>query len=506
MDIPKHYSLHSESDSHFTIHDGRDGKTFQVAKKAIHPAHQIKIMKLKKMSEGGDVEDTGEDGAEEGVVPQSLAENSPVEESPQPGAVDLSVPTSMTPDPSSSEQGEAQPEGQPGGNPESPQMTNPNQMAGVNYPSSSELNSDISAGVQGVEKEASAQQIQNSAMAKQYQKNMDEQQKYNQMQSDKLNQYQSQYDDMVNKVSSEKIDPEKFWHDKSTPGKISAVIGLMLGGIGAGLTHGPNQAMQMLQKRMETDIEAQKENLGTKKSLLSENLRAQGNLVSATNATRMQMAAMAQGQLLKVAAQTNNPIIAARAQQHAAAIMQGTMPARMQLANNEIQMHIRGDVLRRLSGQGQAGNQDVDMQDLARAGMVDHATAEKEGAAISKRQQAEAYVMDQVKNLDKEQTVLNLANPSSYTRRDQFRAGVIQAIQSASASKRLNPEMLAIEAEPFLTKTFDTDKSRETGLNGLIGLIRSHADPTPMASHYGVSGAISKGNMTRKSFELGKVK
>lgn len=507
MEFPKHYSLHSENDKHFVIHDGRDGSKFNIAKKDIHPAHQIKIMKMKKMYSGGESGDGGEDGPEEGVVPASLSTEAP-EQAPQEG-VDLSVPTSVTPS-------QEPADNMPDANPDNPQMQaapQPNQQQGPSYPTSDQLNSAIGANVAGVQQEASAQEKQNTAMAAQYQKNLEEQQRYGDMQNAKLAEYQSKYDDMAGQVAAGKIDPEHYMHSKGTGGKIGTAISLILGGIGAGLTHGPNQALQLLQKHIDNDIEAQKENLGNKRSLLSENLRAQGNLVSATNATRLQMSAMAQGQLMKVAAQTNNPIIAARAQQHAAGIIQSTIPARMQLANNEIQMHIRGDVLNRLRGQGQQGVPDVDMQDLARAGLVDKATAEKEGAAISKRQQAEAYLMDNVKKLDQEQTVWgkgnivpNIANPGSYARRDQLRAGVIQAIQSASPSKRLNPEMLAIEAEPFLTKTLDSDKTREEGLNGLIGLIRSHADPTPIAAHYRLKGAINQGNTTRKSFDLGPVK
>lgn len=516
MDIPKHYSLHSENDSHFTIHDERDGSKFQVAKKSIHPAHQVKIMKLKKMADGGDVDDTGEDGVDEGVVPQSLSPNAPQpDQTPSTGIqpmanVDLTGSPSTTQPTSTTNATTTATTPQPT-NASATQLAQENGVGA--YPTSGELKSAVNTEIGGLKNEVSAQQKQNDVMAAQYQKNLDEQKKYNDVQADKLNTYQKQYDDMTKNVMSEKLDPNKFWHDKSTAGKISAGIGILLGGIGAGAAHGPNQALQFLQKHIENDIEAQKENLGTKKSLLGENLRAQGNLVAATNATRLQMAAMAQGQLLKVAAQTNNPIIAARAQQHAGAIMQSTIPARLNLANNEIQMHIRTDVLRKLSNQSQDGDNGVDIHDLARAGLVDHATAEKESGAIMRRQQAEAFVTDQVSKLDKEQRVWgegniipNAINPNSYDRRDQLRAGIIQAIQNASPSKRLNPEMLSIEAEPFLTKTMESDQTRKAGLDGLISLIRSHADPTPMASHYGLHGALGKGTTTRKNFELGPVK
>ena len=513
MDLPKHYKLHSESDSHFVIHDERDGKQFKVAKKQLHPASQIKVMKMQKFDDGGKVKLlTGGDGPEKGVVPQSIAAPSPEEgvvpqsiaaPSPEDSSkgiepVNMSVPTSIT-------------------NQDDAANANPNTMTAQDtsgtmgsFPTSQELKSAIGSQASGVEKEASATEKQNQALAAQYQKNIDQEQKLMESYNQKVQEKENQYNDLFSQVSQGKIDPKAYWKDHS---KLGAAIGIMLGGIGAGLTRGPNLGLQVIQKNIENEIEAQKENLGNKRSLLSENLRSQGNMTGAMNATRLQMMAMAQGRIAQVAAQTGNPIIQAQAQQKIALMHQSTIPLRSQLAGNEIQMAIRKDVINRLKSPRSGGEPDVDMQDLARAGLVDKATAEKEQAAITKRQQAEAFLTDQVKKLDEEQSVfggnfpyINPLNPESYKRRDQFIAGVIQTIQSASASKRLNPEMLATEAEPFLTKTMDSEKTREEGLTGLINLIRSHADATPQASHYNVPGALRKNTMTRKSYELGPVK
>lgn len=53
MTFPKHYTLKKEHDRHFEIHDARDNKSFHVAKRDLHPANQIKIMRLPKFAEGG---------------------------------------------------------------------------------------------------------------------------------------------------------------------------------------------------------------------------------------------------------------------------------------------------------------------------------------------------------------------------------------------------------------------------------------------------------------------
>jgi hypothetical protein len=381
------------------------------------------------------------------------------------------------------------------------------------YPTSKELMGSISQSQKAIMKEAEGQQAQNMALAAQQQRNIEEEQKLMNLQQEKMGQFQMQYDQLAQDVQSSKIDPDHYWNSKSTGSKISAVIGMVLGGLGSGLTGGPNVALQSLNKHIENDIESQKINLGKKESLLGRNLQAQGNMMAAMNATRIQMAAIAQGKLMKIATETGNPIIAARAQQMAAHLTQQTIPLRAQLAQSEIQMHLRSDVMRRLQGQGQSGVPPVGLHDLARAGLIDKATAEKEQSTIEKRQQAESYAIEQIQKLDEEQRVfgkhfpyVNPLNPESYKRRDMFAAGIIQAIQQASPSKRLNEEALRYQLEPFITKTMDSDATREEGMRGILNLIRQHADPTPTASYYGLHGAVGGKNAIMKKYNMGPVK
>jgi hypothetical protein len=56
---------------------------------------------------------------------------------------------------------------------------------------------------------------------------------------------------------STEIDPGRLWASKSTAGKISTIIGLALGAIGAG-ADGQNRAAQMLDNAVTRDLEAQK--------------------------------------------------------------------------------------------------------------------------------------------------------------------------------------------------------------------------------------------------------
>ncbi len=65
--------------------------------------------------------------------------------------------------------------------------------------------------------------------------------------------HQAAVDDMA-KINTT-VDPDRFWASRSTPQKILSILGIALGGVNGG----PNQSMEMIQKAIDRDIEAQKD-------------------------------------------------------------------------------------------------------------------------------------------------------------------------------------------------------------------------------------------------------
>lgn len=68
-------------------------------------------------------------------------------------------------------------------------------------------------------------------------------------------------------LASGKIQPKTYqqlYNDQSTLGKIGTLFGLMVAGAGSGLTHQPNAVMEMMNKEIERDLEAQKANMANK--------------------------------------------------------------------------------------------------------------------------------------------------------------------------------------------------------------------------------------------------
>jgi hypothetical protein len=109
------------------------------------------------------------------------------------------------------------------------------------------------------------------------------------------------------------IDPNHFMGSMDTSSKVTTAIGLILGGMGGGLTGQGNPVQAFLDKQIDRDIQAQQANLNKKESLLSANLKQFGNLRDATEMTRVMMMDGVKLGLQKAAAQAQDPIAKARA-------------------------------------------------------------------------------------------------------------------------------------------------------------------------------------------------
>jgi len=91
------------------------------------------------------------------------------------------------------------------------------------------------------------------------------------------------------------INPNRFWETRSTGQKVSAILGIMLGGLGGGFSGRPgeNKGLEMLNRAIDADIDAQKANyanargsLEDKKSAYALAMGELGNQQAATIAAK----------------------------------------------------------------------------------------------------------------------------------------------------------------------------------------------------------------------------
>lgn len=131
----------------------------------------------------------------------------------------------------------------------------------------------------------------------------------------------NEIDNVINEVKSQKIDPNHFWNERSSLGKVSTAIGLILGGMSAGLTGGPNPALQFLNQQIDRDVEGQRMEMSKKMNALSALQHQFGNNIDATNMLKAMQAGVYASQLTEAAAKSKDPMAMARAQQANAQIL-----------------------------------------------------------------------------------------------------------------------------------------------------------------------------------------
>lgn len=284
--IPRHITMHKDAPEMAAAF-----VKAALAKKQMEHGGEDKKM----FADGGDVEEDDEGGAGGGEsAPPSGATgswqsaDSPSATTTTPGSAPAAVPTpgNMTPDTLSALQGAFE-----------EQRKGVMQQAGAEG-ARAKLESGI-LGKQQADLEAQNQQSQGQF------KDLDQERQ-----------------NLVDDVKKGAVDPNNFVGSMDTPKKVSTAIGLILGGIGSGLTGQANPALQLLQSHIDNDIKAQQTNLGSKENLLSANFRQFGNLKDAQAMTRAHMMDMASLGLKKAAADTTNDAVKGRALQAAGQLYQ----------------------------------------------------------------------------------------------------------------------------------------------------------------------------------------
>ncbi len=133
---------------------------------------------------------------------------------------------------------------------------------------------------------------------------------------------QGEYDSVFKDLKEGHIDPGAVWANKNAPRKVSTIVGILLSGLGSGLSaaagqNQENMAMKILNQEIDRDIDAQKANMQQKGNMLSALSNQMGNLRAGTEMLRaIQMGATAR-EIEKAGALAKDPVAQARAKQFA---------------------------------------------------------------------------------------------------------------------------------------------------------------------------------------------
>lgn len=142
---------------------------------------------------------------------------------------------------------------------------------------------------QSFEEQQKAAQAQAAAIGQQgnleFKAKEQEQQKLQDVATDyqnKIKKVQGDYDAAMTAYKDGKINPNHVFENMSTAGRVGTAIGLILGGMGGGITGGPNPAMEFLNKQIERDVDAQRANMDKQKNIMSTAMQMFNDLGTAT--------------------------------------------------------------------------------------------------------------------------------------------------------------------------------------------------------------------------------
>lgn len=132
---------------------------------------------------------------------------------------------------------------------------------------------------------------------------------------------QAKIDKLSEDYSKERVDPEHWWHSRSTGQKIAFALAAALGGFAAGFRGGPNTALEQMNRAIDADIDAQKTAMANKrvsienqKGALAEMYKRFGNMDQAETAARLVSLQQLDLQAQQYAVGSNSEVIAARGQ------------------------------------------------------------------------------------------------------------------------------------------------------------------------------------------------
>lgn len=126
--------------------------------------------------------------------------------------------------------------------------------------------------------------------------------------------YKAKDDALMQHFMDSQVDPNRYWNSKSTGSKILSAIGLALSGLGAG-ANGKNLALDHIQKSIDNDIDAQKNDMSKKATLWKMNRERMTSDEQATLATQNQYLTGVQAKIAMAGAQTQNAEAKLRASQ-----------------------------------------------------------------------------------------------------------------------------------------------------------------------------------------------
>jgi hypothetical protein len=358
-----------------------------------------------------------------------------------------------------------------------PQAASPGLGLGTGY--YDKLMQGVGEQKQGLRQEAAAQSAQGQAEAQAAQEHMDLSQQMNQEYQKHSQDLMNEYQNVLKDVRDQHIDPNHYYESKSVPGKIATAVGLIMGGIGGGLTHQENPALKFLNSQIERDVQSQRDELGKKENLLSANMKQFGNLNDATKMTYAMQAGIYSDQLKMAAAKAMDPMAKARLLQASGQIDQQVVaPAMQQLAMQKALYGAMGS---------SSANPASKISLMQRAGYIDKTSAEQALKELGQAQNHQVQERTIINAFDKANKTNTVAGRASHLGSEPASVGVLQSALMPylkDAEGRIS-EVELQRTDKLIPRPGDSPEKVKEKRQGLINFIKEKS-ATPILDAYGI--------------------
>lgn len=293
-----------------------------------------------------------------------------------------------------------------------------------------------------------------------------------------LNKIKSKMDDVAGKIGTGELNYNRVWDNTSIPGKVMGILGMIVGGMGAG-RDGRNPAVEMLNNLTERDVRQQQDELGKKKSQLDAFVKEYGTVESGMKALRLEKNAALAAQIDKISAKYKGTEIEGRLQALSNQIKQQQIPEMMNLANAQ--------TASKFLSQGNAAPSDmIRFSEYLGASKEERSKMAEEYGNASKTMKAHQtadQIADELSNL---QSLSSRGlNPlQSQQLIAAKKAELVPLLMEANPSKRLTHESLSAEIDPLIAKFTSSKATHEELRKGIHRLIDTHAAEAPTMDVY----------------------
>ena len=286
---------------------------------------------------------------------------------------------------------------------------------------------------------------------------------------------------LADEIKNGKVSPDRLMANTSTGQKVASAIGLILGGMGAGLTGGENPALKFLNQQIDNDVKAQQSDLDNKHTLYSYYLRQGNDAREAFNLSKASSLEMAKMKMDESALKFQGTIAGARAQQASGQLGQQIAALRDQTARSNLvkqELAKTNDPIRKIEllyPPGTKGREEL----LKEAGQAQVYAKERDNVIHAFNQVQDAYKPGNV-----------LSPAENATKKRQLFASLAQLQKSVSG--RFNLEELKGLEEQFKPNYTGDDKIK---LQNLLKTLDSKVS-FPHAEAAGINLSSSYGRTT----------